>query len=100
MRQKIVAGNWKMNTSIAQGKELVHGILDRMAEVPRGVKLIVAPPFTHLYPAAMILEGGAVGLAAQNCADHESGAYTGEVSAAMIELIPCQYVILGHSERR
>lgn len=100
MRKKIVAGNWKMNTSIAQGKELVHGILDRMAEVPRSVKLIVAPPFTHLYPAAMILGGGAVGLAAQNCADHESGAYTGEVSAAMIELIPCQYVILGHSERR
>ncbi len=100
MRQKIVAGNWKMNTSIAQGKELVCGIMDRIAEVPQGVKLIVAPPFTHLSTAAVTLEGGPVGLAAQNCADHESGAYTGEVSAAMIESVPCQYVILGHSERR
>lgn len=100
MRQKIVAGNWKMNTLVPQGKQLVSDILARMNEVPAGVKLIVGTPFTHLCAVSHILQGSAIGLAAQNCADHESGAYTGEVSAAMLESIPCQYVILGHSERR
>ncbi len=100
MRQKIVAGNWKMNTTIPQGKELVEALSARRAEIPANVKLIVCPPFTHLYAVTQILKDSPIGVGAQNCANKESGAYTGEVAAAMVESVGCQYVILGHSERR
>lgn len=100
MRKKIVAGNWKMNTTVREGLELVNGVRAKMAEVPADVQLIVAPPFTHLYPVAEALQGSAVALSAQNCADQPKGAYTGEVSAAMLKSAGCAYVILGHSERR
>ena len=83
MRKKIVAGNWKMNTT-----------------VPEGVELVVAPPFTHLALVADALKGSPVKLSAQNCADKEKGAYTGEVSVAMLCSVGCDYTILGHSERR
>ena len=100
MRKNIVAGNWKMNTSVVEGEALIQGILERMQEVPSSVQLVVAPPFTHLLPAAAALRGSSVALSAQNCADQLKGAYTGEVAAPMIAGIGCQYVILGHSERR
>ena len=101
MREKIVAGNWKMNTSIRDGKQLVLDINDRIGKLPSGVTLIVAPPFTHLCPVARLIgDRKTPGLAAQNCADKESGAFTGEVSASMLASVPCGYVILGHSERR
>ncbi|MBO7249507.1 MAG: triose-phosphate isomerase [Bacteroidales bacterium] len=100
MRTKIVAGNWKMNTVVSEGKELVDGILSKLSTVPSDVQLIVAPPFTHLSEVASKLAGSSVALAAQNCADHEKGAYTGEVSVAMLKSVGCSYVILGHSERR
>ena len=100
MRKNIVAGNWKMNTSVVEGEALIQGILERMQEVPSSVQLVVAPPFTHLVPAAAALRGSSVALSAQNCADQLKGAYTGEVAAPMIAGIGCQYVILGHSERR
>jgi len=101
MREKIVAGNWKMNTSIEEGRQLVEDILAGMDRVPEGVSLIVAPPFTHLFLIAHLLGNRKnPGLAAQNCADKKSGAYTGEVSASMLASVPCGYVILGHSERR
>ena len=89
-----------MNTSVVEGEALIQGILERMQEVPSSVQLVVAPPFTHLVSAAAALRGSSVALSAQNCADQLKGAYTGEVAAPMIAGIGCQYVILGHSERR
>jgi triosephosphate isomerase len=101
MREKIVAGNWKMNTTIREGKELTENILRGISSVPAGVTLIVAPPFTHLSTISGIIGNTKnPGLSAQNCAAGEKGAFTGEVSAAMLASVPCQYVILGHSERR
>lgn len=100
MRKKIVAGNWKMNTTVPQGVELAKGIVSKLGEVPAGVQLIIAPPFTHLSRVEDVIKGTDIALSAQNCADHESGAYTGEVSAPMIASLHAGYVILGHSERR
>ena len=100
MRKNIVAGNWKMNTTVAEGEVLIQGILERINEVPAGVQLVVAPPFTHLVPAVALLKESPVALSAQNCADQLKGAYTGEVAAPMLAELGCQYVILGHSERR
>ena len=100
MRKHIVAGNWKMNTTVAEGVELAKAVVEASAEVPADVKLIIAPPFTHLYPVAEVVKGTAVGLSSQNCADKEKGAYTGEVAVNMLAGVGCEYVILGHSERR
>ena len=100
MRKNIVAGNWKMNTTIPEGIELAKAVVAKSAEVPSDVKLIVATPFTHLYPVAQVLEGTAVSLSAENCADKEKGAYTGEVAANMLVSAGCEYTLLGHSERR
>ena len=100
MRKKIVAGNWKMNTTRPDGIELAKAVAERSAQVPAGVGLIIAPPFTHLCCCAKQLEGTKVELSAQNCADHVKGAYTGEVSADMLKAVGCQWTILGHSERR
>ena len=100
MRKKIVAGNWKMNTTVPEGIELAKAVVAGSAEVPSDVKLIVATPFPHLCPVAEVLKGSRVALSAQNCADKEKGAYTGEVSAQMLASAGCAYTILGHSERR
>ena len=100
MRKNIVAGNWKMNTTVPEGIELAKAVVARSAEVPAEVKLIVATPFTHLYPVAEVVKGTVVGLSAENCADHAKGAYTGEVSADMLVSAGCEYTILGRSERR
>ena len=100
MRKKIVAGNWKMNTTVAEGVELAKGIVAQMNDVPSGVTVVVAPPFTHLTSVAQVLQGSPVVLSAQNCADQPKGAFTGEVSAAMLKDAGCAYTILGHSERR
>mgnify|MGYP002518363415 FL=1 len=100
MRKQIVAGNWKMNTTKPEGKELAQEVAALSAGVPENVGLIVAPPFTHLCADNKALAGSRVELSAQNCADHEKGAYTGEVSVAMLKAVGCKWVILGHSERR
>ena len=100
MRKKIVAGNWKMNTTIAEGMELAKAIVAKVNELPKDVHLVVAPPFTHLTCVAKELEGSPVALSAQNCADQPKGAFTGEVAAAMLKDAGCCYTILGHSERR
>ena len=89
-----------MNTTVPEGIELAKAVVARSAEVPAEVKLIVATPFTHLYPVAEVVKGTVVGLSAENCADHAKGAYTGEVSADMLVSAGCEYTILGHSERR
>lgn len=100
MRKKIVAGNWKMNTTVPEGVELAKAVAEKSAQLPENVGLIVAPPFTHLASVAPVLKGSRVQLSAQNCADHEKGAYTGEVSVSMLTSVGCQWTILGHSERR
>lgn len=100
MRKKIVAGNWKMNTTVPEGKALAEAIAAKLSTVPSDVQLIIAPPFTHLCSAGKAIKGTSIALSAQNCADQPKGAFTGEVSAAMLKSIDCSYVILGHSERR
>lgn len=102
MRKKIVAGNWKMNTSVEEGILLAKQISFLTKDLENGVEVIIAPPFIHLAGVSQVLknEGGKVHLSAQNCADQLSGAYTGEVSAKMLEDVGCKYVIIGHSERR
>ena len=89
-----------MNTTVPEGVELAKAVVAKSAELPADVKLIIATPFTHLYPVNEVVKGSAVGLSAENCADKEKGAYTGEVSAAMLASAGCEYTILGHSERR
>ncbi len=89
-----------MNTNIAEGQDLAIGILNRMEEIPSDVKIIIAPPFTHLESISAIIAESDIAIAAQNCSDKESGAFTGEVSCSMLESLFCDYVILGHSERR
>ena len=100
MRRKIVAGNWKMNTTPVEGVALSQGVAAGRKEVCNCVELIVAPPFTHLSEVVKATRGSGVAVAAQNCADQPKGAYTGEISAAMIASLGVEYVILGHSERR
>jgi triosephosphate isomerase len=100
MRTKIVAGNWKMNTTVAEGKALAQEIVAALDSVPSDVQLIVAPPFTHLVTVAEVIKGTPIALSAQNCADQPKGAYTGEVAVSMLKDAGCTYTILGHSERR
>lgn len=100
MRKKIVAGNWKMNTTVAEGKALAQEIVASLDRVPSDVQLIVAPPFTHLVTVAEVIKGTSIALSAQNCADQPKGAYTGEVAVSMLKDAGCTYTILGHSERR
>ena len=100
MRKKIVAGNWKMNTTPAEGVELFKGVAAKKGEVCSCVNFIVAPPFTHLSEIVKAARGTGIAVSAQNCAAEAKGAYTGEVSAKMIASLGVEYVILGHSERR
>ena len=100
MRKYIVAGNWKMNTTVPEGVELAKAVVEKGKDLPANVELVVAPPFTHLACVADVLKGSKVALSAQNCADHEKGAYTGEVAVNMLTSLGCKYTILGHSERR
>ena len=100
MRRKIVAGNWKMNTMPAEGVELAKAVAAKRHEAGSNVELIVCPPFTHLSEVVKVTRGTGVAVGAQNCAAEEKGAYTGEVSAAMLASLGVEYVILGHSERR
>ena len=102
MRKKVVAGNWKMNLTLQEGQELASEVVSMIdAELIDDVQIILAPPFVHLQAVGQLLTGNAkVALGAQNCSEHLSGAYTGEISAPMLQSVSTQYVILGHSERR
>ncbi len=99
MRDYLVAGNWKMNGSNAANAELVAGIV---AGVPSGsgFSLLVCPPFPYLAAVAAQAEGSPVKVGAQNVSEHEKGAFTGEVAPSMLREAGCDYVIVGHSERR
>jgi len=98
MREKIVAGNWKMNNDLAETQTLISDLKKHLAVTD--VKVKVAPTFTNLYPAYEALKDSAVEVIAQNMHQAKSGAYTGEVSADMLKSIGINTVILGHSERR
>ncbi len=101
MRKKIVAGNWKMNTSLQQGIALASEINTLVAEkVHNDVAVIIAPPFIHLSEINKIVDKKIISTAAQNCASEPKGAFTGEVSAEMIKSAGTDHVIIGHSERR
>ncbi len=102
MRQKIVAGNWKMNKTLEEGQKLASEIIHMVDdEVIDDVKAIVASPFIHLATlSGLVNNSPKVALAAQNVSQHASGAYTGEVSCDMLKSVAVEYVILGHSERR
>lgn len=100
MRQPLVAGNWKMHGTRAGTNDLVGGIKQGMGA---GItaEVAICPPFVYLADAARLLNGTAIGLGAQDlCAELDEGAYTGEVSGAMLKDVGCAYVIIGHSERR
>ncbi len=98
MRRKLVAGNWKMHGSLSENEALLSGILAGMGDVKAGVAVCV--PFPYLAQVQAKLTGSAVAWGAQNMSQHGKGAYTGEVSAAMLKDFACTYVIVGHSERR
>jgi len=99
MRQKIVAGNWKMNKDIDEAMELVINLQDYADDFSKDVKVILAPP--ALYLANMeLIESEFFELSAQNCSEHDYGAFTGEISPAMLHSMRIPYCIIGHSERR
>lgn len=101
MRKKIVAGNWKMNLTLAQGEQLINDILQAGLKLAEGQEVVVATPFPYLTKAKSLLKNyPGFFVAAQNCASEKSGAYTGEVSAEMLQSVGVDYVIIGHSERR
>ena len=99
MRKKIVAGNWKMNLTTAEAASLVNGLKPRLANF-REVDVVVCPPFTAIGTVSQLVQGTNIDLGAQNMHFEKSGAFTGEVSPAMLRDLYCHYVILGHSERR
>jgi triosephosphate isomerase len=99
MRQPLIAGNWKMNGSKAETVELLNGILAGVGEIKKS-EVAVCPPFPYLHLAEERLKGSSIRYGAQDCSPEENGAFTGQVSAAMLNDLGCTYVILGHSERR
>lgn len=101
-RQKIVAGNWKMNKTLEEANILTSEILGMVSdEVSGGVKVVLCVPFPYLLTTRNLLGNHSrIFVGAQNCSEHASGAYTGEVSAPMLKSMNIPYVILGHSERR
>lgn len=101
MRKKIIAGNWKMNNDIFQTTELLTAITSALPTAPSAnISVIVCPPFTSLVVAQQLLKGSFIKLGAQDVSIHNDGAYTGEISLSMLKAIGCEYVIVGHSERR
>src|SRR5665648_234962 len=101
MRKKIVAGNWKCNTTVQEGIELAKAVNELVAQKgAKDVVVVLGTPFTHLTSVVAVVDTNRIGVAAQNCAAEAKGAYTGEISAAMVKSTGAQYVILGHSERR
>ncbi len=100
MRKNVVAGNWKMNTTLQAGAALAKEVTEALCGVTPQCDVVICTPFTHLASVNAVIDTNKLGLGAENCADHKSGAYTGEVSAPMVASTGATYVILGHSERR
>ncbi len=100
MRNTVIAGNWKMYKTLEESAELINGLKPLAASLSSSVEVIICPPFTSLAIAANLLKESNIKLGAQNMSEHDEGAYTGEVSWKMLRSAGCEYVILGHSERR
>ncbi len=100
MRKHIVAGNWKMNKNLQEGVALAKELKEILAAEKPNCEVIIGTPFIHLATISELLKDSVIAVSAENCANKESGAYTGEVSAAMVKSTGAEYVILGHSERR
>jgi triosephosphate isomerase (TIM) len=99
MRVKFVAGNWKMNGNLATNRVLLDELAGTVGRIP-GVKSAVCPPYPYLTHVQQVLSGSGISWGAQDVSQFDSGAYTGEVSGAMLVDFGCRYVIVGHSERR
>lgn len=99
MRKPIIAGNWKMYKTISEGRSLVKGVIDELSGF-NGVEVVFCPPFTALSAVKELVAGTPFGLGAQDLYWKEQGAFTGEISPLMLKDIGCDYVIIGHSERR
>ncbi len=99
MRRPLIAGNWKMHTTAREAVDLVRGLMG-LVEGVEGVDIMVAPPFVYLQEVGGVVSGSPVALGAQDLFWEKSGAWTGEVSAVMLRDVGCEYVIVGHSERR
>lgn len=101
MRQPLVAGNWKMHGTRTAARDLVGAIKQSLGPDDVAAEVVICPPFVYLSDVAHLLEETAIGLGAQNlCSESGQGAYTGEISGAMLKDMDCRYVIVGHSERR
>lgn len=100
MRKRIVAGNWKMNTTLQEGVELAKSINEEVKKSNENIGVVIAPPFTHLIAVKEVINSERICLAAQNCASETKGAYTGEVSVQMLKSLGVKAIIIGHSERR
>ena len=99
MRKNIVPGNWKMNTTLQEGVKLATEVNDALKSRTPNCDVIICVPFTHLASVKAVIDDSKLGLGAENCADKAKGAFTGEVSGAMVASTGAKYVILGHSER-
>ncbi len=99
MRKKLVVGNWKMNGVLDANEALLKALADAKDSFA-GVDVAVCVPFPYLFQPAMLLENTPISWGAQNVSEHGNGAFTGEVSAAMLREFSCKYVLVGHSERR
>jgi triosephosphate isomerase (TIM) len=99
-RTKVIAGNWKLNKDVHQTQELLTGLKSALTFDLKGVKVIVCPPFTSLETASRWTKDSSMALGAQNMYHEDEGAFTGEISPRMLKSVGCEYVILGHSERR
>ena len=100
MRKNIVAGNWKMNTTLEEGVELADQINTLLQGKEKNCDVVICVPFTHLTSVNAVIDPTLIGLGAENCSEYEKGAYTGEIYAPMVKSTGATHVILGHSERR
>jgi len=100
MRKKIIAGNWKMFNDISETQNLITKLISGLSGLTLKCEVIICPPYTSLNEAGNLVKNSPVKLGAQNMHFEENGAFTGEISASMLKSVGCEYVILGHSERR
>ena len=100
MRSKVIAGNWKMYKTLPETAELIGGLKSMLPPPAPGLTVVVCPPFISLALAGELAKGSSIRLGAQNMSEHDEGAHTGEISWKMLRSAGCEYVILGHSERR
>ncbi len=100
MRNKIIAGNWKMFNDITETQNLITKLISGLSGLTLKCEVVICPPYTSLSEAGNLIKNSIVKLGAQNMYFEENGAFTGEVSASMLKSVGCEYVILGHSERR